>query len=219
MGLHGDLADLNFAELLQMLNLGRKSGTLQVRCGDFIGTVHLVDGEVVHAVVKGTPTAEQAIFQLLGATMGEFEFDAVCAQVRRTIEQSTDALLLEAMKRMDEWQELDRTIGANVPLRIAAADIAERMDSLPPGPKELLRLVDGKRSIVQIVKLSGVDPVKALMGVTELVASGVVERCQDPAAPMTGAGAIHVAVGNGDGGRQSEKSVDRLLIQPLKSER
>ena len=218
MGLRGDLADLSFAELLQMLNLGRKSGTLQVRCGDFIGTVHLVDGEVVHAQVKGTPTAEQAIFQLLGTTMGEFEFDAACAQVRQTIEQSTDALLLEAMKRMDEWQELDRTIGANVPLRVAAANIEERMDFLPPGPKDLLRLVDGRRSIVQIVKLSGLDPVKALMAVTELVASGVVERCGEPALPGNGADPIHVAAQDG-GGPQSGEPVSRLLIQPLKSER
>jgi len=217
MGLHGDLSDLSFAELLQMLNLGRKSGTLQVRFGEFSGTVHMVDGEVVHATVKGTPTPEQAIFQLLGATLGEFEFDTVCAQVKRTITSSTDSLLLEGMKRMDEWQELDRTIGANVPLRIAASDIEARMDTLPAGPKELLRLVDGKRSIVQIVKMSGLDPVKALMAVTELVASGVVERCSEPAMPSNGGGPIHVAA---DGGSpQSEKSIARLHIQPLKSER
>ena len=52
MGLFGTFDDLSFGEVLQLLNLGHKSGMLVVRQGRQEAVVHLRDGQVVDAAAE-----------------------------------------------------------------------------------------------------------------------------------------------------------------------
>jgi hypothetical protein len=176
MGLFGTFDDLGFGEVLQLLNLGRKSGMLVVRQGRQEAIVHLRDGQVVDASADDARGAE-VIYRLLGWRDGEFEFTRSVKPVTRTIHESTESLVLEGMKRIDEWQNIEQEFSdMNVVLRIKGSDAAERFEALNPEARKILRLVDARRDVAGIIRESGIEPVQAIMTITELIAQEIVER-------------------------------------------
>ncbi len=177
MAFYGDFDDISFAELLQLLNLGRKSGTLTVRLGQGSATVHLRDGEIVDASY-GRLTGPEVIYRLLGTPAGEFQFDRSIQPVSRTIHETTDSLVLEGMRRIDEWAQLEREFSdVNVLLRITPLG-ADRFDELDEESRLLLSLVDATRTVGSIIRESGLEPVKAMLLVTDLMGQGIVEKWQ-----------------------------------------
>jgi hypothetical protein len=183
MGLFGTFDDLSFGEVLQLLNLGRKSGMLVVRQGRLEATVHLRDGQVVDAAANDAHGAE-VVYRLLGWRDGEFEFTRSVKPVSRTIQESTESLVLEGMKRLDEWQNIEQEFAdMNVIVRMKGSDAAERFDALEPDARKILRLVDARRDVATIIRESGIEPVRAIMTITELIAQGIVERWES--SPVT----------------------------------
>jgi len=177
MAFYGDLDEISFAELLQLLNLGRKSGTLTVRLPQGLATVHLRDGEIVHATL-GQAGGKEVIYRLLGASTGEFQFERSVAPVTRTIHDTTDSLVLEGMRRIDEWGQLEREFSdLNVLLRLCSSS-ADKYDGLDTESRTLLALVDATRDVATIIRESGIEPVRAMLLITDLIGQGLVERWQ-----------------------------------------
>ncbi|KPJ64798.1 hypothetical protein AMK68_00485 [candidate division KD3-62 bacterium DG_56] len=178
VALTGTLDDLTCPELLQILNLGRKSGTLLVRSGRREATVHIRNGEVVDAVM-GELKAADAVYRVLALASGEFEFSRCTDAMPRTITSSTESLVLEAARRWDEWSQFEDQIGEmNQVLRVCAGatEIIPTLDSIP---KAILDLVDARRDIATIVRESGIEPEEALRVVRTLIADHVVEAWSD----------------------------------------
>lgn len=176
MALTGTFDDLSFAELLQLLNLGRKTGMLIVRQGKQEAVVHIRDGEVVDAVADMIE-GQDVIYRLLGWKEGEFEFTRTVKPVKRSIRLTTETLILEGMKRLDEWQQIEREFSdLNVVLRLRADAASERYSELEEDEKLLLRLVDARRDLGTIVRESGLEPARALLLLTELLSRGLVEK-------------------------------------------
>ncbi len=95
--------------------------TIRVSQGAQRGTIHIWDGEIVHAVC-GQLTGEEAFYTILGWKSGGFEtFDGGVSEVA-TIKKSYEFLLMEAARRADESaiQEEDTTDAA--PGEIAVGD-------------------------------------------------------------------------------------------------
>jgi len=178
MALCGTFEDLSFAEVLQLLNLGRKTGMLTVRNGQQEAIVHLRDGEVVDAVADMIEGPD-VVFRLLGWRQGEFEFTRTAKAVKRSIHMSTEGLILEGMKRIDEWQQIEKEFSdLHVVLRARADVIAEKFEGLEEDAKALLRLVDARRDVGTIIRESGLEPARALLVLTEMIGSGLLEKWQ-----------------------------------------
>jgi hypothetical protein len=176
MAFTGSFEDFSFAEVLQMLNLGRKSGRLTVRRLGQEASVDFLKGEVARARF-GQVAGREVVYRLLGWQEGEFEFLRGEEEVAREIEESTESLILEGMKRIDEWQQVEEEMtDLNVVLRLNASVAGERFQELSEEAKVVLRLVDARRDVAGIIRESGLDPTQALLAVTELIASQVVER-------------------------------------------
>jgi hypothetical protein len=174
--LYGSFDEFSFAEILQLLNLGHKSGTLSVRQGSQQAVVHLRDGQVVEATCEGHSGAD-VIYRLLGWRDGEFEFARVLRPVTRSVQDSTEALIIEGMRRLDEWQQIEREFtDLNVVLRLKSGRVAEHYDGLDEDSRALLRLVDARRNVAQIIRESGLEPVRAVLLITELIGQDVVEK-------------------------------------------
>jgi len=98
----GQLSNIDISDLLQMLNLSRKTTGLRVVAAGKQGELWFVDGEIVHAQV-GNEVGEKALFELLLLSAGEFnnypiERDAA----PQTIRLPLGHLLIEAMRQRDE---------------------------------------------------------------------------------------------------------------------
>lgn len=99
-GFSGDLKDLSIVELVQMLNLNKKSGILHIE-SDSNGKIYLKDGEL-HAVESGSLKGEEAMYALVAKTSGTFRFELTEIDKDRNIKNSTMNVIMEACRIMDE---------------------------------------------------------------------------------------------------------------------
>ncbi|UCH36609.1 MAG: DUF4388 domain-containing protein [Armatimonadota bacterium] len=176
MPLYGTFDEFGFAEILQLLNLSRKSGTLTVRQGSLQGLVHLRDGQVVEAACEGHSGAP-VIYRLLGWREGEFDFSRNLRPVTRSVHDSTEALIMEGMRRIDEWEQIEREFtDLNVVLRLRSGKATERHDDLSDEHRTIMKLVDARRNVAQIIRESGIEPVQAILLITELISQDLVEK-------------------------------------------
>jgi len=98
MALAGDLSDFGLAELLQILSMGRKSGTLSLTGDRSSGTLTLASGRLIAADVAGGPVGEPAFFSLFRNTSGSFRFETADGDPlpAQTVNRPLESLLLEA---------------------------------------------------------------------------------------------------------------------------
>ncbi|MEJ2053952.1 MAG: response regulator [Calditrichaceae bacterium] len=101
-GFSGNLSELSIVELVQMLNLNKKTGILHINSG-IKGKIYLKDGQLF-AAEAGDKTGEEAVYDLVSETMGTFNFQLTNFDNKRNVENSTMNVIMEACRLMDEKQ-------------------------------------------------------------------------------------------------------------------
>jgi hypothetical protein len=176
MALTGTLDDVSFAELLQMLNVGNKTGRLSVSRPGESAVLFIVRGEVARAVSR-RDRGPDLVYKILGWKVGEFAFERNEEPVVRNIKESTEALILEGMKRFDEWERVEEELpDMHVVLRQRAFAVNEKFEELSPEGQTVVRLVDAQRDVSTIIRESGLEPMEAVRAITELLTEGIVEQ-------------------------------------------
>ena len=100
-GVSGSLREMGLPDMVQVLFHGRKSGNLKIRGPEGLGEIHFADGHVVDASWRDL-RGEEAFYAMLRLVEGDFALDPSFRAAGRVIHQSSEALLLEGMRRMDE---------------------------------------------------------------------------------------------------------------------
>jgi hypothetical protein len=106
----GDLRKLSVPDLLQLMSLNRRTGSLSVTVPSGEGEVRLVAGEVVDAVFRRLE-AEKALFRLLGESEGTFAFTSGLPAPVRRITTPTNALLMDGVRLLDEVRQRRERLG------------------------------------------------------------------------------------------------------------
>jgi hypothetical protein len=97
--------------------------------------------------------------------------------VLHNINDTTEGLILEGMKRFDEWQRVESEMpNAEVVLRQKASAVNNQFEALSPEAQIVLRLVDAERDVASIIRESGLSPDAAVSAVAELLDAGIVEK-------------------------------------------
>jgi len=99
--LRGDLSEIPAFAVLQVLELGHKTGVLESTEHNPEGRIWLANGAPVHAETKGQ-LGFDAASDLVHAKCGRFAFEPGVAAPQNTIAATVTELLLEAMRQMDE---------------------------------------------------------------------------------------------------------------------
>ncbi|MBI5287200.1 MAG: DUF4388 domain-containing protein [Deltaproteobacteria bacterium] len=107
MSVRGRLKDMSLVDIIQVFSADRKSMTIHLSSDSGYGRVFMNDGKVVHASYREFSGAE-AVYQLLAWKDGEFEVEQGVAPVEQTIADSTQFLMLEGLKRLDELKNQGR---------------------------------------------------------------------------------------------------------------
>jgi CheY-like chemotaxis protein len=94
--LSGALSSLGFADLIQFLHAGRKTGLLTLDDGEMHGRIYFEDGQVSDASVGGE-IGKDAFFELARRTRSRFAFHGGVLTVRRLIDVPTLKLLMESL--------------------------------------------------------------------------------------------------------------------------
>jgi CheY-like chemotaxis protein len=121
----GNLSQMNVIDLMQSLEMGRKSCRLSLNNEGEKCEVFFVEGQVKHATY-GSLVGDEAVFKVLRWTGGNFELDFEGKTGKETTQLNTQGLLMEGLRLLDESQ---REGGAE-PEPAAAAAIA----SAPAAP-------------------------------------------------------------------------------------
>lgn len=97
----GDLAQIPPFAVVQILEMGRKTGVLELDSAGSCGRLWFQGGDPVHAETQGQLGFDAAI-SLVHASKGRFRFEPTLEPPQRTIEASVTQLLLEASRVLDE---------------------------------------------------------------------------------------------------------------------
>lgn len=97
----GDVEGITLIELLQVLQIGKKTAALKVRHGKHEGELYIEDGEIVHASL-GKTEGVGAFYEIVAWRGCSYSVVSDAAPPRRTVEDSFSFLLLEAMRQIDE---------------------------------------------------------------------------------------------------------------------
>jgi CheY-like chemotaxis protein len=101
--LRGSLSQMNVIDLVQSLEMGRKSCALTLTNKEERCEVYFREGQVTHAQY-GALTGDQAVFKVLRWTEGNFEVNFDGKTTKQTTTLNTQGLLMEGLRLLDEAQ-------------------------------------------------------------------------------------------------------------------
>ncbi len=144
----GDVQQVSIADLLQLLSMNRRTGSLSLTTANGAGEVQLVEGEVADAFfrrLEGT----KALLRLLAEEEGSFTFVASDGSVPRRIQEPTRLLLMDGMRQIDEARRArsliageDDALHVPEPPREARNAIERRVLDVLASPRSLDEVLD-----------------------------------------------------------------------------
>ena len=99
----GSLSQMNVIDLMQSLEMGRKSCQLSLSNEGDKCEVFFVEGQVKHATY-GSLVGDEAVFKVLRWTGGNFQLDFEGKTDKETAQLNTQGLLMEGLRLLDESQ-------------------------------------------------------------------------------------------------------------------
>ena len=97
----GNLAQMSCMDLLQSLEMGRKSCALALISDGEHCDLYFSEGQINHAVY-GNLKGDEAVYKVLTWTTGNFSIDFAGSSAEQTVTRSTQGLLMEGMRLLDE---------------------------------------------------------------------------------------------------------------------
>ncbi len=164
----GSIADMAVVDLLQTFEVSRKSGILTLRNGAHAANIYFRDGKVVDAEL-GPLRGEEAIYR--GLIWNEAEFEVVFCPVKNDdlINTSTQGILMEGMRRVDEWGRLlEQLPPLSTIFEIDHEQLLERLNEIPDELNGILKLFDGKRTLMNVVDESPFEDLSTLSTISKL---------------------------------------------------
>ena len=184
----GRISDLGVVDLIQTIEISRKSGLIQVRASEEQrAVVYFRDGKVIDAETGALQGAD-AVYRLL--TWSDGEFEVLFRNVRRkeVIKISSQALLMEGMRRLDEWGRLlEQLPTLDTVFVVDSFELAERLAELPDELNSILKLFDGRRNLMDVVDASDFSDLECLEVIAKLYFEGLIleSEADAPTRPVT----------------------------------
>lgn len=182
----GSIADMGVVDLLQTFEVSRKSGIVHLFLESGDAHIYFRDGKVVDATL-GALGGEEAVYRALLLNEGNFEVEFCRVENAEVIEASTQGLLMEGMRRVDEWGKLLESLPPlTTVFEVHSGELLERLNEIPDELNGILRLFDGKRTLMQVVDASPFEDLSTLSTISKLYFEGLlvpVEGAHPPEAP------------------------------------
>jgi CheY-like chemotaxis protein len=196
----GDLSDIGVVDLVQTIDVNRKSGIVHIVNRDGRrGAVFFRDGNVIDAEV-GHLAGVDAMYRLFSWSEGRFEVEFKPIRRKDVIDMPSAGLLMEGMRRLDEWTRLLESLPPldSIP-EVDVPALAEQLGDLPDEMNGVLRLCDGNRSLLAVVDDSEISDLEALTLISRLFAEKILfTRIDEPRVTSAEDPGIAAWLGEGD---------------------
>ena len=150
----GVIEEIPLPDLMQLLSTSRKSGVLTVNNGVSLGKIYMRKGQIYFAAVNDdfNISPQKSIYRMLTWQTGTFELDAsVDMQVMEEVQESTEGLLMEGMRQLDEFMNMARRLPPlGSPLAVPTP-LAGKLRELSPGELDTFQLVLDHGSLQKVL--------------------------------------------------------------------
>ena len=167
--------DVPLVDLLRAIAANQKSGVALVMGVDGArGELYFRQGRVVDAEV-GRLSGRDAVYRLFCWASGRLAVEWKSIRRKDTIEMAPHDLLMEALRRVDEWRRL--LLGVPPLETIFEVDyrlLAERLADIPDEVNRILRLFDGVRTFGQVIDDCGLPDLDAVAAISKLYRERIV---------------------------------------------
>ncbi len=184
----GQLADMAVVDLIQTIEISRKSGVIHFKHPDGKrAAIYFRNGKVIDAEL-GRLSGESAVYRLLVWGDGEFEVEFKNVRRKDVIELSSQGLLMEGMRRVDEWGRLcEQLPPLHSIFEVDYRELADRLAEIPDEINGILRLFDGRRPLMQVVDDCDFSDLEALNVISKLYFEGLIYDASTGTARAEGA--------------------------------
>lgn len=177
-GVEGSIKEVSLVDLLQIFSLNRRTGVVTLAHDGFEGKVYLKKGDVVSAVL-GETKGEKALYRILRWHEGTFYYQPIESNVSRNIARPIDALLMEGMRQLDEWESLQE----QMPPGSAVLKLNKDQDDMPrdlrPVTREVLLLLEFYSSVADIIEKSSHTDYEICKSILGLIQKGILTPIQE----------------------------------------
>jgi hypothetical protein len=122
----------------------------------------------------GDLAGEEAVYELAIWKDGDFVFTPGLESEHTTIQKSNTNLLMEAARRIDEWQVLSKRIPSTRLVPVFTNQATTTSVSLTPQEWALICKIDERRSIEEVAAAMGSSPFDVCKLIYGLITSGLV---------------------------------------------
>ncbi|MBI3201207.1 MAG: response regulator [Myxococcales bacterium] len=172
--LSGSLSDMGLVDIIQTFEVSRKSGEARISSGRVEAVIFFRDGKVVDARL-GRLRGEEAIYRALIWASGSFEVEFKAVSCDDVVPTTTQGLLMEGMRRVDEWGRLlEQLPPLSTHFEIDHEQLVERLAEIPDELNGILRLFDGRRTLLDVVDDSPFEDLSTLSTVSKLFFEGLL---------------------------------------------
>jgi hypothetical protein len=176
--LRGNLSQLSLLDILKMLCGGHRTGRLDIRQGAKSGQIYLQRGMLVHAVT-GVQIGEKGLYTLMGWLEGDFSFTPDIEAPERSIETTSEQILLEAARQAEQWEDIKEVLSSTDAVFNISPSGSTNTVSLKPIEWQVLAQVNGERSVIQIAEILNLHEFEVAKIIYSLTTAGLLHEVTD----------------------------------------
>jgi pSer/pThr/pTyr-binding forkhead associated (FHA) protein len=171
--MQGNIEEIPLPDLLQLLSTSRKSGVLVLRSEWGTGRLYLRKGQIYYANVDESfdVSPRKAVFRMLTWDKGLFELEPPDERtVMEELQDSTEALLMEGMRQLDEFRELSSKLPPFEAIVSIPRPLPQKLRDLKPNELDLMQTALDEATVQQIIDQSpqtDLDTAQALLSLLE----------------------------------------------------
>jgi hypothetical protein len=185
-GFSGNLTEMNLADLLQTIEVGKKTCVIKLRREGKEGAVYVTAGEVIDAELEHLE-ARRALLRMFTWTEGSFQVELRPHDRLRMLTTSMRDLISEGLTRQERW---GRMLAQMPPLPSPVARATEAdPDKWNEEEKTLMTLLEGApaKSIMTLIDESAADDLRTLSVLKRLLERGALVASSLPVEKRNGA--------------------------------
>ena len=171
MAIRGSLNEASLPDVLQLLAMGNKTGTLTLVVPGSGGMICFKGGRICYATVDNRAIGtEDSVFVMFKWNDGSFSFEPSLRPPPEATLISVDPqeLLLEGARRVDEWSLIEKKIPSfDAVFTLDRQQLLKNRSAFTEEQAHLLPLIDGSRDVNELMRVSKMgefDVGKALFG-------------------------------------------------------
>lgn len=173
--IEGSLSMIGVIDMVQILSLNNKTGTIEVKSAGATGNIYFDSGAIIDAAV-GKIGGEKALYRILTWKTGSYIFTPQPIEVPVRIRSKTEPLLVESMRQTAELERLLESfppLDANLAIRV---DLSTLPKGLRPITQEVLLLLEFYSKVSDIVDNCSYPDFEVYRTLNTLLVKGIIDE-------------------------------------------